>query len=558
MRILPACLAILFAWCVDAAAPPVPRLKGIVVAQERLAAQVGAQVLKEGGTAVDAAVATAFLLAVTHPIAGNIGGGGFLLVRRADGRAEVIDFRETAPTGSHPRMFQEQGGYSEVLHHESILSVGVPGTVRGLHLAWQRHGRLPWKRLLEPAVAMARDGFPVTETLADSLKQFLSEFQKNPAAMAQFTRGGRGYEPGEILVQPELARTLARLATRGPDDFYKGETARLIAKEMKAQGGLITQKDLAAYRARVRKPLKGSYRGFEVLTVPPPSGGGLVVLQVLNMLEGFELNGMDRASAPLLHLEAEAMRRAFADRARWIGDPAFNVAMPLPRLASKTYAARLRKGIDPTKASLSSPDSFSWPQEKEETTHISVVDAAHNGVSLTYTLEDNYGSRMVVPGAGFLLNNEMGDFNGQPGRTDATGLIGTKPNLAAPGKRMLSSMAPTILLRKGKLFMVTGSPGGRTIPNTVLQTILNVVDFGMEAQAAVDAPRIHHQWLPDRIGFEKGRMDAAVMEALKARGHTLYERPRTGVAQIIVVAPDGRLAGGTDHLRWAESATAGQ
>jgi len=556
MRILPACLAIFLAYALNAA-PPASPAKGMVVAQERLASETGARILREGGTAVDAAVATAFLLAVTHPIAGNIGGGGFLLVRRADGRAEVIDFRETAPNGSHPHMFQEQGRYSEILHHESIRSVGVPGTVRGLHLAWRRHGRLPWRRLVEPAVALARDGFPLTETLAGSLKQFLPELQKNPAALAQFTRGGRAYEPGEILVQPELARTLARLAAKGPDDFYTGETARLIAKEMKAQGGLITLKDLAAYRARVRKPLKGSYRGFDVLTVPPPSGGGLAVLQMLNVLEGFDVRGLGRESASLLHLEAEAMRRAFADRARWIGDPAFNRAMPLARLTSKAYAASLRKGIDPTKASLSSPDSLSGPQEKEETTHISVVDAARNGVSLTYTLEDNYGSKRIVPGAGFLLNNEMGDFNGQPGLTDATGLIGTKPNLAAPGKRMLSSMAPTILLRKGRLFMVTGSPGGRTIPNTVLQTILNVVDFGIQAQAAVDTSRIHHQWLPDRIGFEKGRMDAAVMEALKAKGHALYERPRTGVAQIIVVGPDGNLVGGADHLRWAESVAVG-
>lgn len=556
MRILPASLVLLFAWCA-AAAPAIPPPKGLVVAQERLAAQVGAQILGEGGTAVDAAIATAFLLAVTHPIAGNIGGGGFLLVRRADGRAEVIDFRETAPMGSHPGMFLEQGRYSESLHHESMLSVGVPGTVRGLHLAWKRHGRLPWKRLIEPAVAVAREGFPVTETLANSLKQFLPEFRKHPATLAQFTQGGRAYEPGQILVQPELAATLARLAEKGPDDFYLGETARLIAKEMKAQGGLITMKDLAAYRPRVRKPLKGSYRGFDVLTVPPPSGGGLAMLQMLNMLEGFGVKDMGREAPPLLHLEAEAMRRAFADRARWIGDPAFNRAMPVARLLSKAYAASLRRGMDPAMASTSSPDSFSWPQEKEETTHLSVVDATRNAVSLTYTLEDNYGSKRVVPGAGFLLNNEMGDFNGQPGLTNATGLIGTKPNLAAPGKRMLSSMAPTILLQKGKLFMVTGSPGGRTIPNTVLQTIINVVDFAMEAQAAVDAPRIHHQWLPDRIGFEKGRMNPDVMEALKAMGHTLHERPRTGVAQVIVVGPNGNLAGGADHLRWAESTAAG-
>jgi gamma-glutamyltranspeptidase/glutathione hydrolase len=294
-----------------------------------------------------------------------------------------------------------------------------------------------------------------------------------------------------------------------------------------------------------------------VLTAPPPSGGGLALLEMLNQLEGFELKAMDASAPQFLHLKAEVMRRAFADRARWIGDPAFNRAMPLARLGSKAYAARLRRSIDPEKASVSAPDSFTWTRESEETTHLSVVDDERNAVSLTYTLEDNYGVRIVVPGAGFLLNNEMGDFNAAPGLTNAEGLIGTQPNLAAPGKRMLSSMSPTILAKEGKLFMVTGSPGGRTIPNTTLQTILNVVDFGLDAQAAVDAPRLHHQWLPDQIALERGRMNGGEADALKARGHKVVERARIGVAQVIVVGPDGKLQGGADRLRWPESSAAG-
>lgn len=527
---------------------------GLVVAQERHAAAVGAQILKEGGNAVDAAVGTAFALAVTHPIAGNLGGGGFLLLRLGKGRAEVIDFRETGPTGSHPRMFLKDGRYDEALHHESYLSVGVPGTVKGLYLAWQRHGKLPWKRLVEPARRLAEEGFPLGEALASSLLEYLPLLEKNPAARAQFTRNGQPLAPGSILRQIDLARTLARIAKDGPDGFYKGETARLIVQEMEAHGGLITAKDLTGYRPVIRKPLQGNYRGVDVLCMPPPSGGGIALLEMLNQLEGFDLKTLGQDSPTVQHLKAEAMRRAFADRARWIGDPAFNPDIPLQRLGSKAYGAQLRQSINPEQASVSSPESFTWAKESEETTHLSVVDSQRNAVSLTYTLEDNFGSRIVVPGAGFLLNNEMGDFNGEPGRSDATGLIGTKPNIAEPRKRMLSSMCPTILARKGKLFMVTGSPGGRTIPNTTLQTILNVVDFGMEAQAAVDAPRIHHQWLPDEIALERGRVPQQQVEALKALGHTISERRRIGVAQIIVVGPDGNLHGGADVTRWSESA----
>lgn len=555
MRNLCLFFALIFAW-VGAAGQSLEFSHGLVVCQERRAAEAGAQILKEGGNAVDAAVASAFVLAVTHPMAGNLGGGGFLLFRRQDGRADFIDFREKAPSGSHPAMFLKKGGYDEALHHFSYLSVGVPGTVRGLHTAWKRRGRLRWERLLAPAVALARDGFPISDALANSLQEFLPEFRKNPAALAQFSKDGAPYAAGEILRQPDLGRTLERIATRGPKDFYFGETARLILAEMKAHGGLISAKDLAAYRAELRKPLRGSYRGIEVLTAPPPSGGGIALLEMLNQLEGFDLKALGATSPLFRHLKAEAMRRAFADRARWIGDPAFT-QIPLARLGSKRYAAQLRKSIDPDHVSLSSPDSFTWFKESEETTHLSVVDADRNAVSLTYTLEDNYGVRIVVPGAGFLLNNEMGDFNAGPGLTNTEGLIGTRPNLAAPGKRMLSSMSPTILAKSGKLLMVTGSPGGRTIPNTTLQTILNVVDFGLEAQAAVDAPRIHHQWLPDQIVLERGRMVAGEAEALKVRGHKVVERSRIGVAQVIVVGPDGKLQGGADRMRWPESAAAG-
>jgi gamma-glutamyltranspeptidase/glutathione hydrolase len=331
----------------------------------------------------------------------------------------------------------------------------------------------------------------------------MDRLQRHPASLAQFTRNGTPYEAGDLLKQPDLARTLERIATQGPAGFYQGETARLIAAEMRAHGGLITAADLAGYKAVQRPPQRGTYRGYEVLGMPPPSSGGIAVIEALNILEGFDVAGSGFNSARTIHLTAEAMRRAFADRARHLGDPAFNPAMPVERLTSKAHAADVRGSIDPDRASSSSPTAFEWPHESHETTHISVVDAQRNAVALTYTLEETYGSAIVVPGAGFLLNNEMGDFNAGPGLTDATGLVGTEPNLAQPGKRMLSSMAPTILVKDGTLFMVTGSPGGRTIINTVLLTILAAVDFGLTAQDVVDAPRFHHQWLPDRIQHER-------------------------------------------------------
>ncbi len=541
--------ALAVASTLEARTQPVRARNGMVASQNAVASRVGVDVLAEGGTAVDAAVATAFALAVTHPTAGNIGGGGFLLYRPASGEPVAYDFREMAPAGSSPTMWLRDGAYDPKRHHFSHLAVGVPGTVAGLHLAWKENGRLPWKRLLAPAIALARDGFVVTDQLSRSLKGVLPEMQPYSASVAQFSKGGVPYEMGEVLKQPDLARSLQRIADDGPAGFYEGETAELLEKEMKANGGLITRADLKTYQARKRVPLRGTYRGHDVLTMPPISSGGTALLSMLNVLEGYDLKQRGWGSAATVHLLAETMRRAFADRARFLGDPEFNptLAATVERLISKPYAETLRRTIADQQATRSSPTSFEWPAESTETTHLSVVDEARNAVALTYTLEYGYGSRIVVPGAGFLLNNEMGDFNAGPGLTDANGLIGTEPNLAAPRKRMVSSMTPTILSKDGQPFLVVGAMGGRTIINTVLLTVLNVVDFGMNIQDALDAPRFHHQWLPDRISYETYGLSPDTRALLESRGHALHEVALQGNAQGIAYdAKAGVLEGGAD------------
>jgi gamma-glutamyltranspeptidase/glutathione hydrolase len=537
----------------EAGSAPFRARSGMVVSQNIVASQVGFEVLESGGNAVDAAVAAAFALAVVHPEAGNIGGGGFMLVRPAQEPASAYDFREMAPAEATPTLFLQDGRYSHERHHERHTSVGVPGTVAGLYAAWSAYGRLPWRALLAPAIALAREGFPVSNALERSLREALPSMKRYPASIAQFSRGGIPYEEGEPLKQPDLAKTLERIADRGVRGFYEGETAELIVREMQAGGGLITLEDLRAYKAYRRAPLVGRYRGYELLAVPPPSSGGVVVLQALNVLEGLELPAMGFGSARYVHHVVEALRRAFADRARHLGDPGVVKDMPVERLVSKEYAADLRKTIRQDRASTSSPGSFEWPAEPEQTTHLSVVDGERNAVALTVTLEDRFGSKIVVPGAGFLLNNEMGDFNAGPGLTDASGLIGTPPNLAGPRKRMLSSMAPTIVARpaeptrpRGEPYLVVGSPGGRTIPSTVLQVILNVVDFGMNVQEAVDAARFHHQWLPDEIRFERHGLSPDTIQALEARGHRLAEVERQGVVQAIQIEASG-LEGGSDR-----------
>ena len=543
---------------IQAGSTPQRARLGMVITQSDIASQIGFQVIKSGGNAIDAAVATAFALAVTHPTAGNIGGGGFMVYRPATGEPVTFDFREVGPSRSSPEMWLKDGKYDFEIHHNSHISVGVPGTVAGLHLAWKDAGSKPWKELVQPAIGLARDGFEISHGLARSLASMIDDFKKYPASLAQFSKNGTPYEAGELLKQPDLARTLTRIADQGPAGFYEGETAALIEKEMKANGGLITMADLKAYQAKKRGVVKGTYRGYDIIGMPPPSSGGIAVVQILNVLEGYDLKANGYGSAQNIHLTAEAMRRAFADRARYLGDPDFEKDIPLPMLISKNYATALRKTINPKKASKSEVNKFEWTHESPETTHLSIVDAKRNAVAMTYTLEYGYGSRIVVPGAGFLLNNEMGDFNAGPGLTDEHGLVGTNPNLARPGKRMLSSMAPTIITKDGQLFMVTGTPGGRTIINTVLTTILNVIDYGMNAQEAVDAGRMHHQWLPDRISLERYGFSADTIRILKEMGHTVQEGGGQGAAQVIVFnQKDNMLEGGVDR-RPADGGAAGK
>lgn len=519
---------------------------GIVSAQQWIASEVGADVLAAGGNAVDAAIATGFALAVTHPTAGNIGGGGFMVIRFPNGESTTLDFREEAPGAAHPEMWlDENGEYSSERHHDSHLAVGVPGTVAGFDKAHRLYGHADWSSLVEPSVALARDGFELSDALARSLANFVGRTPYE-ASVAAFSKNGTPYEAGELLRQPDLAGTLERIRDHGRDGFYRGETARLLAEEMRRGGGIITEEDLERYDAHERTPITGSYRGYDVISMPPPSSGGVAIVTALNILEAYDLRGMGHNSADYVHHVAEAMRRAFRDRATHLADTDY-VDVPLRSLTSKAHAAWLRHDLDPEQASVSHPTDVEIGYESPETTHYSVVDADGMAVSVTYTLEQGYGSEIVVPGAGFLLNNEMGDFNAAPGLTTAGGLIGTRPNLARPGQRMLSSMTPSIIARDGELVAVIGSPGGRTIINTVLQLVLNTVDFDMDIRRAVAAPRFHHQWLPDRIRIEEGGVTPGVADALRAMGHTVQVQGSQGSANSIGIDADtGERVGAPD------------
>ncbi len=545
---------------------PTPATRGVLQAEAGMvvsaypdASEAGAAVLRAGGNAVDAAIATGLALAVTHPTAGNIGGGGFMIIRFPDGRATAIDFREKAPLRAHPEMFVgEDGEYSYQIHHRSHLAVGVPGTVAGFALAHERYGSADWPELVEPSVTLARDGFVVSERLAASLEGRMEAFRDYPATFEQFYRDGVPYRPGEILAQSDLAGTLERIRDEGRDGFYRGATARLIAEEMERGGGWITEEDLARYEAQEREPIRGSYRGHEIISMPPPSSGGTALVQMLNILEGVDVAGLGAGTPEYAHHLIESMRHAFRDRAMHLADPDF-ADVPVARLTSKEYAAELRAGIDATAAGVSNPSDVEGapPAESMETTHYSVVDADGMAVSVTYTLEGGYGSYITVPGAGFLLNNEMGDFNARPGLTDARGLIGTEPNLARPEQRMLSSMTPTIVARDGELVAVIGSPGGRTIINTVLQLVVNLVDFRESPEEIVAAKRLHHQWLPNAVRMETGFMPEADGERLAAMGHEVNWGRGQGIAHCIFVdAETGALVGVPDP-RDSDGAAAG-
>ena len=511
---------------------PVRSRSGMVSSQQWIASQVGADVLSSGGNAVDAAIATGFALAVTHPTAGNIGGGGFMVIRFPDGQSTAIDFREKAPLTSHPEMWlDETGEYSSDLHHRSHKAVGVPGTVAGFDKAHRLYGAASWVDLVQPAIDLAGEGFELSEALAGSIERFVGG-SPYEATVSAFSRGGVPYQAGQTWDQPDLARSLERIRDHRRDGFYRGETASLIAEEMRRGGGLITLEDLARYQARERATIEGTYRGYDIISMPPPSSGGVAIVTMLNILEAYDLAAMGHNSAAYIHHLAEAMRRAYRDRAEFLADADFN-DVPVQRLTSKEHATWLRRNIDSERASISHPTDVEMPPESPETTHYSVVDADGMAVSVTYTLEFGYGSGIVVPGAGFLLNNEMGDFNAGPGLTNASGLIGTTANLARPQQRMLSSMSPSIVARDGKLVAVIGSPGGRTIINTTMQLILNVVEFGMSIPEAVAAPRIHHQWLPDRIRIEANGISAKIQSQLEQMGHIVQLGGRQGSANSI-------------------------
>jgi len=495
---------------------------GMVVAVSPPAADIGRDILKRGGNAVDAAIAHEFALAVTYPAAGNLGGGGFMVVYPGHGAGPVvIEYRETAPAAASKTMFRKDDSW---LGHKPV---GVPGTVRGMALAHKRFGKLPWKDLVAPALKLAEDGFLMDASLAGQLNDVVGYSTEFPELRRVYGKAGRAdWKAGDRIVQKDLARSLRLIADDGADAFYNGSIADLIAAEMKAGGGLITKDDLAAYKANERQPIHGTYRGYDVYGPPPPSSGGTCLVEMLNILENFDLRKQGRWSPETLHLMIESMRRAYLDRARHLGDPAFTKVPP--ELTTKDYARTLAKGIDLSKATRSEALAKDIPlaREGDSTTHFSVIDKDGMAVANTTTLERSFGSRVVVRGAGFLLNDEMIDFNWRPGVTDRSGGIGTEANLIAPGKRMLSSQTPTIVAKDGKVVLITGSPGSRTIINTVLCVVVNVIDFDMDVRAAVDAPRLHQQWFPDEARFEGITDYPDAVVKLKAMGHKV-----TGIRQ---------------------------
>ena len=517
----------------------------MVVTAEPHATDAGVAVLQAGGNAVDAAVAVGFALAVTHPSAGNIGGGGFMLVRFADGRSTFIDFRERAPETASRNMYLDASGKPTEDSEIGYRAAGVPGSVRGFQYVSQKYGHLPWAAVVAPAVALAEKGFAVSYGLAKSLSGSAKHLDSFPESKRIFLRDGKFYEAGETFAQPELARTLRRIEQQGARDFYEGETAHLLAADMARHGGLITLADLKDYAVVERQPLTGSYRGYGIVTAPPPSSGGVGILQMLGVLGGSGYEKSGAGSAAELHYLAETMRRFFADRAVAMGDPNF-VSVPVEKMLDPAYIARLRQSIDPAHATPSAQihSPFATAHESTETTHYSIVDAEGNAVAVTYTLNFGYGSGVTVPGLGFLLNDEMDDFAAKPGSPNGFGLVQGEANAIAPRKRPLSSMTPTIVTHAGKLDLVLGTPGGPTIINSVLQVLVNVVDFGMNIQDAVDFPRIHHQWLPDELVMERG-FSPDTIALLEARGHHVKVVHSIGEMAAIAVR-DGWLEGAAD------------
>lgn len=537
---------------------PVRARHGIVASTNEVASRVGVDIMKRGGNAVDAAIAVAFALAVTHPAAGNLGGGGFMMIRLKNGKTTAIDYREMAPAAAHRNVYLDKDG--NVIKGEGgpivgYRAAGVPGTVRGMELALKKYGsgKLSWAQLVEPARRLAANGFTVTHSLSRSLRGNDDYLSKYAETKRIYLNNGKFYNEGDLFVQTDLGATFARLQQRGPNEFYEGQTARLIVDDLKRNNGLITLADMRGYVAKDREPVRGTYRGYEIVSMPPPSSGGAVLIQMLNILEGYDLKKVDWASSDRYHLMTESMRRAFADRAEYMGDTDF-VKVPIAGLIDKKYAAQLRNTINPERASTSEQVKAGKPlgYESDETTHFTVVDAEGNAVANTYTLNNSYGSAVVAKGTGILMNDEMDDFAAKPGTANLYGLIQGERNAVAPRKRPLSAMTPTFVLRKdGSLWFTVGSPGGPTIINTAFCVITNVIDYGMNIQQAIDAPRIHHQWLPDELVYEPYGLSGDTQSALTARGHKLIDRPRyLGDCEgIMIEEKTGIRLGATDPRR---------
>jgi gamma-glutamyltranspeptidase/glutathione hydrolase len=536
-----------------ASRPPVRGKHGMVSSVSEIASQVGVDVLKRGGNAVDAAVAVGLALAVVWPSAGNLGGGGFMVIRLANGKATAIDYREMGPAVAHRNVYlDEKGEYIKESSTYGHRAAGVPGTVAGLAYALEKYGTMKWADVAEPARKLAADGFPVWYQLERGLKGSSQGLSRYPETKRIFLRDGKPYETGEIFRQPELADVFARMIKQGPREFYEGKTAQLIEASMKRAAGdgkpWMTVEDLKNYKAVEREPLRATYRGHEIITMPPPSSGGVAMIEMLNILERYDLKSMGAGSSQAVHVMVEAMRRAFADRAQFLGDPDF-VKVPVTGLTSRKYADKLAATIDPDRASTSQEikNGDPAPYESEETTHFTVVDKDGNVASNTYTLNLGFGGKITVEGAGFLLNNEMDDFAPKPGSPNAYGLIQGEANAVAARKRPLSSMTPTIVLKDGKLWFAVGSPGGPTIINTVTQVIINIVDHGMNIQQAIDWPRVHHQWMPDEIAYEPYGLAPDVMNRLKAMGHKFSSPRYMGDAEgIMIEDKTGVRLGGSD------------
>ncbi|EHE5098433.1 gamma-glutamyltransferase [Salmonella enterica] len=537
---------------------PVRATQGMVASVDVMATQVGVDILKQGGNAVDAAVAVGYALAVTHPQAGNLGGGGFMLLRTKDGATTAIDFREMAPAGATRDMFlDEQGNPDSKKSLTSPLASGTPGTVAGLSLALEKYGSLPLNSVVRPAIKLAQEGFIVNDALADDLKTYGSEvLPHHENSKAIFWKDGEPLKKGDKLVQQDLANSLTMIAENGPDAFYKGDIARQIAQQMQQNGGLITTDDLAAYQAVERTPVSGEYRGYQIFSMPPPSSGGIHIVQILNILENFDMNKYGFGSADAIQIMAEAEKYAYADRSEYLGDPDF-VNVPWQALTSKTYAKSIAGQIDINKAKPSSeirPGKLA-PYESDQTTHFSVVDKDGNAVAVTYTLNTTFGTGIVAGNTGILLNNQMDDFSAKPGVPNVYGLVGGEANAVGPKKRPLSLMSPTIVVKDGKTWLVTGSPGGSRIITTVLQMVVNTIDFGMNVAEATNAPRFHHQWLPDELRVEKG-FSPDTLKLLEQKGQKVALKEAMGSTQSIMVGPDGELYGASDP-RSVDDLTAG-